>query len=91
MFEELFRPSAYLENKLSLIRQDLAEPYESVTLRFQMLLGDLDEGDFEVLDEQHQEELIDRCCQKIEELWVGRYFSTNKVLVTSDSMRFLSG
>lgn len=90
LFGELFRPSAFLENKLSQVMQGFDEPYESVTLRFQMLLGDFYEGDFEVLDEKGQEELIDRCCNKIDEMWKGHYFSASKVLVTSDSLRFLS-
>ena len=89
LFEELFRPSAYLENELKAFRATHPEPYESVTLRFQMLLGDFEEGAYEVLERQQQEELIDKCSQKIDELWQSGYFSTPKVLVTSDSSRFL--
>lgn len=90
LFEELFRPSAYLESKLKAFRDGHLEPYESVTLRFQMLLGDFEEGSFEVLASQQQDELMDKCSNKIDELWRNKYFSTSKVLVTSDSSRFLS-
>lgn len=89
LFSTLFKPSAYLQEYLSKIVKEMPEPYESVTLRFQMLLGDLYEGNYEVLDEQAQEELISKCISKIEELKVSHYFSTQKVLVTSDSFRFL--
>ena len=90
LFEELFRPSEYLESKLKAFHETHSEPYESVTLRFQMLLGDCKEGSFEVLDQRQQEGLIDKCSKKIEELWRNNYFSTPKILVTSDSWRFLS-
>ena len=90
LFEELFKPSAYLAKRLEALRNSFSEPYESVTLRFQMLLGDLEEGTFEVLGTQQQEDLIETCIKKIDELWRGNSFSTPKILVTSDSSRFLS-
>lgn len=90
LFEELFKPSAYLVKKLEALHILFSEPYESVTLRFQMLLGDLEEGAFEVLEKQQQEELIEKCIKKIDELWRDKYFSTPKILVTSDSSRFVS-
>lgn len=90
LFEDLFQPSAYLAKRLEAFRNSFSEPYESVTLRFQMLLGDLEEGAFEVLGRQQQEELLENCIKKIDELWRGNYFSTPKILVTSDSSRFIS-
>ncbi len=90
LFEELFKPSAYLVKKLDALQNCFSEPYESVSLRFQMLLGDLQEGSFEVLGAQQQEDLIEKCIQKIDELWRNNYFSTPKILVTSDSSRFIS-
>lgn len=90
LFEELFKPSVYLAMRLEAIRNSFSEPYESVTLRFQMLLGDLEEGAFEVFGAQQQEELMEKCIDKIDELWRDNYFSTPKILVTSDSSRFLS-
>ena len=90
LFEELFKPSAYLEKKLNAFHNLFSEPYEAVTLRFQMLLGDLEEGTFEVLGAQQQEDLMEKCIKKIDELWRNNYFSTPKILVTSDSSRFIS-
>lgn len=90
LFAELFKPSAYLAKRLEAFNYSFSEPYESVTLRFQMLLGDLAEGAFEVLGQQQQEELIEKCIRKIDELWQQNYFSTPRILVTSDSSRFIS-
>ena len=90
LFEELFKPSSYLAKKSEALQYLFSEPYESVTLRFQMLLGDFEEGDFEVLETQQQEELMENCIKKIDELWRDNYFSTPKILVTSDSSRFIS-
>lgn len=90
LFNELFRPSSYLNCRLTELKKALREPFESVTLRFQMLLGDLDEGRYDVLNEFEREALIKKCIDKIEDLWQSQYFSTPKVLVTSDSMLFLS-
>ena len=90
LFKELFKPSPYLTDRIAMVRSAMNQPYESVSLRFQMLLGDLDEGNYELLDEQEREALINRCITKIDELWKNHYFSTPKVLVTSDSSLFLS-
>ena len=89
LFEELFKPSDYLAKRIEAVHNSFSEPYESVTLRFQMLLGDLEEGAFEVLVPQQQEALMEKCIGKIDELWHNKYFSTPKILVTSDSSRFL--
>lgn len=90
LFSDLFKPSAYLAKRIETLRNSFSEPYESVTLRFQMLLGDLEEGNFEVLGQQQQEDLIEKCIKKIDELWRNNFFSTPKILVTSDSSRFVS-
>lgn len=89
LFKTLFKPSAYFLDCLHNRTKNIVEPYESVTLRFQMLLGDFFEGEFEVLDEIEREALIIKCIDKIEELWSNHYFSTSKVLVTSDSALFI--
>ena len=89
LFEELFKPSDYLAKRIEAVSNSFSESYESVTLRFQMLLGDLEEGAFEVLGPQQQEALMEKCIGKIDELWRNKYFSTPKILVTSDSSRFL--
>jgi hypothetical protein len=90
LFEDLFRPSPFLAKKVTEGLDSMPEPYEAVSLRFQMLLGDLFEGSYEVLEAKRREELIRICIEKIEELWQSHYFSTPKVLVTSDSALFLS-
>ena len=89
LFDELFKPSSFFDKGLSKIRATMTLPYEAVSLRFQMLLGDWEEGRFEVLDEYSREVLIQKCVDKIDELWQTHYFSTQKVLVTSDSALFL--
>lgn len=90
LFRELFKPAPYLEARIATVRSTMPAIYESVTLRFQCLLGDLKEKDYEVLTALERETLINKCIKKIEDLWESRYFSTTKVLVTSDSSLFLS-
>lgn len=89
LWNELFKPSVYLEKRLNAVRNLLAQPYEAITLRFQQLLGDFKEGEYEVLDEKERQALIDKCVKKIDSLYTNGYFSTKKVLVTSDSSSFL--
>lgn len=89
LWSELFKPSEYLEKRLNAVRKLFDCPYEAVTLRFQQLLGDFTEGDFEVLDSEAREALIATCEGKIDALYKEGYFSTKKVLVTSDSVSFL--
>lgn len=89
LWKELFKMTPFLETHVNQVRQSFKEPYESVTLRFQQLLGDFEEGDYEILSEAEQEILIQTCIDKIEELYHTGYFSTSKVLITSDSHTFL--
>lgn len=58
-------------------------------MRFQQLLGDFKEGNFEILSNSKQELLIDKCKNKIIELYSNGFFNTKMILVTSDSTRFL--
>lgn len=88
MFHELFKPSAKLQKAIDENKANINGKYVSVTLRFQNLLGDFYEGKFPTLPEKEQEKLIDKVKEKIEEL----HFSVHqdhKVLVTSDSRKFL--
>ena len=89
LWNELFTPSPYLQKRLQSVRNSFRCPYEAVTLRFQQLLGDFTEGNFEVLEGKEREELIDTCVKKIDSMYKEGYFSTKKVLVTSDSRSFL--
>ncbi len=88
LFQELFTPTPYLKAMLS--QHAFSFQYEAVTLRFQQLLGDFKEGDFEILSDKNREELINQCIGKIKELYDNDYFSTSQILVTSDSQTFLS-
>lgn len=70
------------------IREGLAD-HTKCTLRFQNRLGDFEEADVVPLSHSEAENLISRCGDRIEELWRSGSFSTDKILVTSDSNRFL--
>ena len=87
-FHELFRPSARVQAALDLERQTLGANYISVSARFLELLGDFKEPKATLtLYEHGRKELVERCVAKIKELhtkWPDR-----KILVTSDSRRFL--
>lgn len=89
LFDELFKPSATLMEKLIKIKENLPNEYDSVTLRFQNLLGGFNEGTYPELKEDEKEKLIQKCINKIEELYRSQYFSTDKILVTSDSKIFI--
>lgn len=90
LFKELFKPSSYLEQRVNQCMNNISESYEAVTLRFQQLLGDFEEGNFDILSTNEQKELIQKCVSKIKELYVVGFFSTQKILVTSDSPSFLA-
>lgn len=90
LFEELFKPSGYLQKRIDGVLSSMPEPYESVTFRFQSLLGDFDEKGFETLSEPLRSELANKCLDEIRGLYSDGYFSTTKVLVTSDSPVFLA-
>ena len=89
LWKELFKMTPFLETHINQVRKNFKEPYESVTLRFQQLLGDFEEGDYETLSKEAKEVLIQTCIEKIDELYHTGYFSTPKVLITSDSQTFL--
>ena len=89
LYKELFKPSQHLSERINLCRKHLSRPYEAVTLRFQQLLGDFKEGNFQILPESERNCLILLCKNKISELYDNGYFHTKKILVTSDSPSFL--
>lgn len=86
-FDELFKPSKNIVDRLQEL--NLPNIYEAVTLRFQQLLGDFKEDGFDILDDESQVQLIERNLQKIKDLYIKSYFSTEYILITSDSTRFL--
>lgn len=88
LFGELFKPSSLLQAKLDTLLKPNMQ-YEAVVLRFQQLLGDFIEGNFPILDKCNRNKLINKCVEKIKELYLNKYFSTKEILVTSDSSVFL--
>lgn len=87
-FNELFKPTPRLQEMLQRSLEKFPQQYVASVLRFQQLLGDFEEENFEILPENERKLLIDRCCRKIEELHNTRH-SDKKMLVTSDSTTFL--
>lgn len=87
-WDELFVPSEELLSRLR--EQNLPEIYEGVTLRFQQLLGDFKEDGYNILSEEEQYELIQKCIDRIILLKDKGYFKCHNILVTSDSLRFLN-
>lgn len=88
-FNELFRPSDALQAALDLQAQKLGTDYYAVTLRFQQLLGDfIEEPQFLVLQPQAAQELMDRCVEQVDKLYQ-HLPDKKRMLVTSDSERFL--
>lgn len=88
LFNELFKPSPLLQTQLDILLKSNMQ-YEAVVLRFQQLLGDFIEGNFPILDKYNRYKLINKCIEKIKEMYLSNYFSTQKILITSDSSVFL--
>lgn len=88
LFNELFRPSERLQNQIDYHLRKLGgeKKYISLTFRFRQLLGDFKEGG-DILPESERESYILKCIKGVEELH-SRYPS-ERILVTSDSKRFL--
>lgn len=89
LFYELFEPSLVLRERLKIVSSGFPDSYEGVSLRFQNLLGDYNEYDSKPLSLSDRESLIKDCLEKIKELHDCGYFSTDSILVTSDSVSFL--
>lgn len=88
-FHELFRPSPLLEEALRPYREILGENYISISTRFMELLGDFREPKAKFkLSKKDQDVLIDRCIRKV--LEIHQQNPGKRVLVTSDSSRFLA-
>lgn len=83
--KELFKPTERLKAEINMNLKRIGTDYIAMVFRFQQLLGDFKEGNFKVLPEKEQQKLIIKCIKEIEKLWNGK----DKVLVTSDSSKFL--
>ena len=89
LFHKLFRPTGTLQHLMQFHDAQIGSSYISVTTRFQNLLGDFNEGDryHELPSEKEKSEYIDKCLNKIAEIHAAN--EDCKMLVTSDSQRFL--
>ncbi|WP_313097159.1 hypothetical protein [Empedobacter sp.] len=90
LFNELFKLSESLKDKIEFNKSHLPNKYISITFRFQQLLGDFEEGNFPKIETvEEKENLIKKCINKIEQ--IKRENPTyHKILVTSDSKIFLN-
>lgn len=89
LFQQLFKPSERLEQALKSYSQPLQGGYVTMSLRFIGLLDDFAERDAHHIAPAEQERLMERCVSKISELHQ-QQAPDMKVLLTSDSTRFLS-
>lgn len=90
LFKELFKPSPLLQNAIDEQKKYLGDDYVSVVLRFRSLLADFkDHPESDVLQKEEQAELMERCYNKIEEMHE-TVLQGKKILVASDSIRFLA-
>lgn len=87
-FHELFKMSPLLDEAVRRVRSEIGGSYISVTCRFQQLLGDFKEGDYEILAAEQQEKLMEQALAEIDKIQTS-YSEGQKVLLTSDSIRFL--
>jgi hypothetical protein len=87
-FRELFKPSDRLAAALDSHMQTIGDIFISISFRFVQLLGDFIDCDGDTLPETEQEELISRSIQAIKDI-MRHHQSIPRVLVTSDSVRFL--
>lgn len=89
LFRQLFRPSPRLQEALEKELAALSGPFVSLSTRFLTLLGDFRETNgYYVLPEDEAEDLIRRTLHEVERLH--RHHPENRLLVNSDSVRFLS-
>ncbi len=89
-FNELFKPSASLQQALNSHQQalDSEAGYISASFRFLNLLGDFNEViDCKTLDKQEQERLISRCLDELKKIHSRE--PNRSILVASDSCTFL--
>ena len=87
-FYELFKPSAYLQEEILKNKQEIGGKYVSVTFRFQQALGDFKESFNKPLSTIEQNLLIEKCLAFICKV-KNKHSDYEKVLVTSDSVKFL--
>lgn len=87
-FNELFKPSQILENRINEVVNMIGKPFIAMVFRFQQLLGDFKETGYKTLPLHEQELLIRKCINKVKELHNNNH-KDKLILVTSDSITFL--
>ena len=88
LFCELFKPGPVLEERIRTIKKDLGNNYYAAVFRFQNLLGDFEEYNYQpIKDQDKAEDLIEKCLNAIKELQTSHV--NQPLLVTSDSVKFL--
>ncbi len=88
-FKELFKPSDDLQKTLNENKEKIGEKYISISFRFMALLGDFKDLDSKPLSEEEQIALVEKCINAIKRIKAENP-GINKMLVTSDSARFIS-
>lgn len=88
-FAELFKKADDMQELINWNKSQIGYIYISVTFRFQQLLGDFKEGNFQVLDEKDANVLIDECLEAVNKIHK-MHPEYKKVLVTSESPTFLN-
>lgn len=86
LFNELFKPAPTLEAKLNYFSKEIGAEYIACQLRFMSLLGDFNEYNQKPLPAHLQDELIDKCADKVLEL---KSKCAHPLLIVSDSVRFV--
>lgn len=88
LFNELFKPSQVLKSEIEKNLEGISGKYISITFRFQQLLGDFKEGNYQTLARKEKEILIEKCLNAIQNV-KNENQNVSSVLVTSDSTYFL--
>lgn len=87
LFKELFIPASELESQIQHHLDRLGENYLACVFRFQSLLGDFREYNYQSLSNEQQQQLIGKNREELQKLIQN---SGCPVLVTSDSMKFIN-
>lgn len=87
-FDEMFQPTAPLLTAIENNQKQIGNKFIAMVFRFQQLLGDFKEEGYKILSDNEQCALIKKCICKVKKLHDERH-PDNKILVTSDSGRFL--
>lgn len=87
-FHELFRPCPRLQKEIEYHLNKIGGKYISISLRFTTLLGDFTDCTGRPLSVKDRERLIAASIEAVKK--IGRQAPEHKILITADSMTFLS-